>query len=172
MTTADPGTPGVDTSARSGSVRRVTGVLRAQGITAPVTVIAAGARTAADAARSVGCAVDQIAKSIVFRPDGDGPPVVVVARGGQRVDEGKVQACLGVRVRRADPEYVRAATGFAIGGVAPVGHTGPVTLLLDAGLFQYSAVWAAAGAPDAVVCLTPADLVRLTGSSPANVTIG
>ncbi|HUY61959.1 MAG TPA: YbaK/EbsC family protein [Candidatus Dormibacteraeota bacterium] len=124
----------------------------------------------ADAARSAGCTVDQIAKSIVFRRDGGGPPVVVVARGGQRVDEGKVNACLGATVRKADPEYVRATTGFAIGGVAPLGHTGPVTLLLDAGLLEQSAVWAAAGAPDAVVRLTPADLVRLTGAPPVDVT--
>ena len=161
---------GARAAGRSRSVERVAAALRAAGVTATVTTVAEGARTAADAARSIGCSVDQIAKSIVLRPEDGHPPVVVVARGGRRVDVGKVAAHLGVAVIQADPAYVRERTGFAVGGVAPVGHTGPATVLLDAGLLALPEVWAAAGAPHAVVRLTPEELVRLTGAPPVDVT--
>ena len=118
--------------------------------------------TAPAAAAALGIAVGQIANSLVF--DADGAPLLVMTSGAHRVDTGKVAAIIGAeRVRRATPEFVRAATGQAIGGVAPVGHTGPVRVFIDADLDQYDEIWAAAGSPNAVFRLTPADLRRLTG---------
>lgn len=121
----------------------------------------ASTRTAADAAAAIGCTVAQIAKSLVFRA-GD-RPVLVVASGTNRVDEKKVSALLGEAIARADADFVREKTGYAIGGVAPVGHAVPPAILLDADLRRYETIWAAAGTPNAVFRLTPADLERLTG---------
>jgi Cys-tRNA(Pro) deacylase len=127
-----------------------------------VSRLEASTRTVADAATAVGCDEAEIAKSIVFVADGD--PVVCVASGRHRVDVEKVADALDVaEVRQAQADEVRAATGFAIGGVAPVGHTGPVRIFIDADLDQYDEIWAAAGSPNAVFRLTPADLRRVTG---------
>jgi len=106
--------------------------------------------------------VAQIAKSLVFRTRG-GRPVLVVASGSNRVDERKVGAILGERIERAEAEFVRQTTGYAIGGVAPVGHTVAADVLLDADLKAHDTIWAAAGTPNAVFRLTPGDLERLTG---------
>lgn len=119
-------------------------------------------RTSADAASAIGCTVAQIAKSLVFRAAGGGP-VLVVASGSNRVDEKKASALLGEAITRADADFVREKTGYAIGGVAPVGHAVPPAILLDADLRRYETIWAAAGTPNAVFRLTPADLERLTG---------
>lgn len=121
----------------------------------------ASTKTSADAAAAIGCTVAQIAKSLVFRA-GD-RPVLVVASGTNRVDEKKVGALLGEAIGRADADFVREKTGYAIGGVAPVGHAVPPAVLLDADLRQYETIWAAAGTPNAVFRLTPADLETLTG---------
>jgi Cys-tRNA(Pro) deacylase len=118
--------------------------------------------TSAEAAAAVGCSVSQIAKSLVFRTRG-GRPVMVVASGANRVDEKKVAAILGEKIERADAEFVRAATGYAIGGVAPVGQATKVEMLLDADLKAYDTIWAAAGTPNAVFRLTPSNLEHLTG---------
>ena len=118
-------------------------------------------KTSADAAAAIGCSVAQIAKSLVFRA-GD-RPVLVVASGTNRVDEKKVSALLGEAIGRADADFVREKTGYAIGGVAPVGHAVPPAVLLDADLQQYDVIWAAAGTPNAVFRLTAVDLERLTG---------
>ena len=122
----------------------------------------ASTRTAAEAA-AIGCTVAQIAKSILFRAE-SGRPVLVVASGTNRVDERKVAALLGERIGRADAEFVREATGFAIGGVPPVGHATPPVVLLDRDLQQFDEIWAAAGTPNAVFRLTPDQLARLTGA--------
>lgn len=123
----------------------------------------AGTRTAGEAAAAIGCAVAQIAKSILFRAE-SGRPVLVVACGTNRVDERKVAALVGERIGRADAEFVRAATGFAIGGVPPVGHATAPVVLLDRDLAAFEEIWAAAGTPNAVFRLTPDQLATLTGA--------
>ena len=120
--------------------------------------------SSAEAAAAIGCDVAQIAKSMMFRA-ADGRPVLVVASGANRVDEKKVAALLGQKIKRADPDFVLASTGIAVGGVAPVGHPVPPVTFLDRDLERYETVWAAGGSPNAVFALTPADLVRLTGAA-------
>ncbi len=128
-----------------------------------------GTRTAADAAAAIGCKVAEIAKSLLFRARESGRPVLVVASGVNRVDEKKVAAVIGEKIARADADFVRENTGFAIGGVPPVGHaTAPVTLI-DEDLLTFATIWAAAGTPNAVFRLTPGELVELTGGRVAEV---
>ena len=129
----------------------------------------ASTRTAADAAAAIGCTVAQIAKSLVFRAEASGRAVLVVASGVNRVDEAKVAAILGEKIGRADADFVRAKTGFAIGGVPPVGHSEPSPTLIDEALFAFAEIWAAAGTPNAVFRLRPADLLQLTGGVRASV---
>jgi len=149
------------------SVERVRAALRAAGHDDTIEAFPDGTRTAADAAAAIGCDVAQIAKSMVFRA-GD-RPVLVVTSGANRVDAGKVAAALGAPIARADAAFVRDATGFAIGGVAPVGHLTPPIVLLDADLFALERVWAAAGSPMHVFGTTPEALRRLTGGQVAAV---
>jgi prolyl-tRNA editing enzyme YbaK/EbsC (Cys-tRNA(Pro) deacylase) len=128
-----------------------------------VLEFSANTRTAADAAAAIGCRVAQIAKSLIFRAAASNRPVLVVASGVNRVDEAKVAEAVGEAIARADADFVREATGFAIGGVPPVGHANPPTVLIDRSLMAFAEIWAAAGTPNAVFRLTPADLVELTG---------
>jgi prolyl-tRNA editing enzyme YbaK/EbsC (Cys-tRNA(Pro) deacylase) len=124
--------------------------------------------TAAAAAAALGVEVGQIANSLVF--DADGAPLLVLTSGAHRVDTGKVAALIGAqRVRRASPDFVRAATGQSIGGVAPVGHPAPLRTLVDRDLAQYDEVWAAGGIPHAVFPTTFAELAAVTGGAPADV---
>jgi prolyl-tRNA editing enzyme YbaK/EbsC (Cys-tRNA(Pro) deacylase) len=123
----------------------------------------ASTRTAADAAAAIGCTVPQIAKSLVFRTVESGRPVLVVASGINRVDVKLVATLVGERIGRADAEFVRAATGFAIGGVPPVGHATAPIVLIDESLLALEEIWAAGGTPNAVFKLTPESLVSLTG---------
>jgi prolyl-tRNA editing enzyme YbaK/EbsC (Cys-tRNA(Pro) deacylase) len=124
--------------------------------------------TAAAAAAALGVEVGQIANSLVF--DADGAPLLVLTSGAHRVDTGKVAALVGAgRVRRASPEFVRAATGQPIGGIAPVGHPAPLRTLVDRALQQYDEVWAAGGIPHAVFPTTCAELVVVTGGELADV---
>ena len=120
-------------------------------------------RTAAEAARQIGCAVGQIAKSLVFRAEPSGRAILVIASGSHRVQEKRIETALGERLARADPDFVRERTGFAIGGVPPVGHAEPPVIFIDRDLLQHAEIWAAAGTPFAVFPLTPQDLLRLTG---------
>jgi len=131
----------------------------------------ASTRTSAEAAAAIGCEVAEIAKSLVFKGARTGRPVLVVASGTNRVDEKKVAALIGKKIGRADAEFVREATGFAIGGVPPVGHATPPLTLIDEDLFRFEAIWAAAGTPNAVFKLTPAELQELTGGEVAAVAI-
>ena len=129
----------------------------------------AGTRTAADAAAAIGCTVAEIAKSLLFRGKQSNRPVLVIASGDNRVDEKKVSALLGEKISRADADFVREMTGFAIGGVPPVGHaTAPITLI-DEDLMKLATIWAAAGTPNAVFQLKPAALAELTGGQLADV---
>jgi prolyl-tRNA editing enzyme YbaK/EbsC (Cys-tRNA(Pro) deacylase) len=126
------------------------------------------ARTAQQAADALGIAVGQIAKSIIFRRKSDDAAVLVIASGDRRVDEKKVDALVG-KTGRADAEFVKAKTGFTIGGVSPVAHaTAPVTLI-DRELFRFDVIWAAAGHPHGVFQLRPQDLEALTGAPVADV---
>lgn len=144
-------------------VERVRAALEALGLDAEIKAFSASTRTAADAAAAIGCTVAQIAKSLVFRARPSGRAVLVIASGANRVDEAKLAAVLGESVGKADAAFVRAETGFAIGGVAPVGHGAALTTLIDADLSDYAEIWAAAGSPNAVFRLTPQDLIRITG---------
>jgi prolyl-tRNA editing enzyme YbaK/EbsC (Cys-tRNA(Pro) deacylase) len=154
------------------SVRRVQEALAASGGGHTVIALEQSARTSAEAARAVGCRVDQIAKSLVFRGAATQRAVLVIASGVNRVDEAKVAALIDEPVARADAEFVRARTGFAIGGVAPVAHAEPLTILIDEDLLKWPEIWAAAGHPNTVFRLTPADLVRMTGGRVASVRAG
>jgi len=139
------------------SVVRVTDRLAELGATGSVKVLDGSARTAAQAAEQLGIEVAQIANSLVF--SADGTPLLVLASGGHRVDTTKVAALVGAAsVDRADADFVRTHTGFAIGGVAPVGHPAPLRTLVDSALAQYDVVWAAAGHPHAVFPIAPAEL--------------
>lgn len=150
------------------SVVKVTARLAELGATGEVRQLDDSARTAQQAADQLGVGVAQIANSLVF--DADGAPLLVLASGGHRVDTAKVAALVGAAtVDRAKPEFVRAHTGFAIGGVAPVGHPEPLRTLVDIALEQYDEVWAAAGHPHTVFPTTYAELLRITGGSPADV---
>ena len=142
---------------------RVQQLLAERGLAAEVVEFAETTRSAAEAAAQIGCAVGQIAKSLVFRAKPSGRPVLVIASGANRVDETAIAALLGEAIGKADADFVRDKTGYAIGGVAPVGHAIRPATFIDADLLQYEAIWAAAGTPFAVFRLTPADLVRLTG---------
>ncbi len=128
----------------------------------------ASTRTADEAAAAIGCTVAEIAKSLVFR-SASGRSVLVVASGVNRVDEKKVAALIGERIGRADADFVREATGFAIGGVPPVGHATAPIALIDEALMGFEAIWAAAGTPNAVFRLTPAELLGLTEGTLAAV---
>jgi prolyl-tRNA editing enzyme YbaK/EbsC (Cys-tRNA(Pro) deacylase) len=123
----------------------------------------AGTRTAADAAAAIGCEVARIAKSLIFRGANSGRAILIIASGVDRVDEKKAALAVGEPITRADADFVREATGFAIGGVPPVGHRTKPVVLIEESLLQLHEIWAAAGTPNAVFRLTPADLVELTG---------
>ncbi|HET9497762.1 MAG TPA: YbaK/EbsC family protein [Candidatus Limnocylindria bacterium] len=127
-----------------------------------------GTRTAEDAARAVGCEVAQIVKSLVFVADGQ--PVVALVSGAHRVEPARLAAALGAtRVERADGDLVRDATGFAIGGVPPLGHARPMPIVMDSALLAHDLLWAAAGRPDAVFAVTPTDLERASGAVVADL---
>ena len=120
-------------------------------------------RTSAEAAAAIGCTVAQIAKSLVFRAAGSNRAVLVIASGANRVDEKLVAAAIGDRIGKADAAFVREKTGFAIGGVAPIGHTEQPLTLIDADLLAHDEIWAAAGTPNSVFRLNPRALVAMTG---------
>lgn len=143
--------------------------LRDAGIDAQVVEFDQPTRTSAEAATAIGCSVAEIAKSIVFRGRTSGLAVVVVASGDNRVSEAKVAATLGEPLARADADFVRSTTGYAIGGVAPIGHSQPVKLLLDRDLRRFATVWAAGGTPYSVFPVTPEELRRLTGADWSDV---
>jgi prolyl-tRNA editing enzyme YbaK/EbsC (Cys-tRNA(Pro) deacylase) len=127
------------------------------------------ARTSQEAADALGLALGQIAKSVIFRRKADDAAVLVVTSGDRRVDEKKVAAQVGA-LARADADFVKARTGFSIGGVSPVGHASPCVTLIDRELFRFDEIWAAAGHPNGVFRLSPAQLERLTGAPVADVT--
>lgn len=151
------------------SARRVQEALDAHGLPLRVVEFPASTRTAQEAADAIGCTVGQIAKSLVFRGIESGRPLLVIASGANRVDERRLAALAGEPIGRADAAFVRTHTGYAIGGVPPVGHINPLTTFIDADLWQYTEIWAAAGTPNAVFQLTPDQLAQLTGGLVADV---
>lgn len=153
----------------SDGVRRVAAKLAEFGHPHDVVMLPVTGRTAADAAAALGVELGQIAKSIVFRRLSDDVALLVVTSGDQRVDEKKVAALVG-DIGRADADFVKASTGFSIGGVSPVAHTAPPVVLVDRELFRFAEIWAAAGHPHAVFPLSPGELVALTGAPVEDVT--
>jgi prolyl-tRNA editing enzyme YbaK/EbsC (Cys-tRNA(Pro) deacylase) len=133
------------------------------GFSNQVVQLAATTRTAPDAARAIGCQVEQICKSLVFRAKSSDRPLLVIASGVNRVDLAKVSGSASVPVEMADADFVRQHTGYSIGGVPPVGHRTKLETLIDEDLLQHSSIWAAAGHPHAVFELTPAELIQMTG---------
>jgi prolyl-tRNA editing enzyme YbaK/EbsC (Cys-tRNA(Pro) deacylase) len=145
------------------NLARVVAAAASAGLPIEVQRFPEGTRTAADAARAVGCDVAQIVKSLVFVADGE--PVIALVSGADRLDPGRLAAALGATaVRRAHGEEARAATGFAIGGVPPIGHARALTILMDERLLAHDLVWAAAGLPDAVFKAPPGELQVAAGA--------
>jgi prolyl-tRNA editing enzyme YbaK/EbsC (Cys-tRNA(Pro) deacylase) len=156
--------------ALSAAAQRIQDVLAARGLPHQVVEFTRTTRSAADAAAAIGCTVAQIAKSIMFKA-ASGMPVLVIASGPNRIDEAKVATALGEPIGKADADFVRTATGFAIGGVPPLGHVQAPRILIDRDLLPLPTIWAAAGTPNAVFQLTPEELVRMTGGTPADVVL-
>jgi prolyl-tRNA editing enzyme YbaK/EbsC (Cys-tRNA(Pro) deacylase) len=146
----------------SATAQRVQDALAARGFPRQVQELSQPTRSAAEAASALGCRVDQIAKSLVFRGARSGRIVLVIASGANRVDETKVADLVGEEISKADAAFVRARTGFAIGGVPPVGHSESPETLLDEDLLQWEEIWAAAGTPHSIFKLTPGELVAMT----------
>lgn len=152
----------------SASAQRVQDALAAAGVATTIVEYEVPARTSAEAAAVLGCTVAQIAKSLVFRA-ASGAPVLVIASGANRVDERKVAAQVGTAIVKADAAFVRECTGYAIGGIPPLGHASAMTTLVDRDLLQHDVVYAAGGTPHAMFPLRPAELVRVAGGNVADV---
>ena len=144
------------------SAQRVQDFISAKGFSFEVKELPGSTRTAQEAADSVGCSVAQIAKSLVFKDKSTQDPILVIASGINRVDLTKIKKATGLKLGRADGNYVKEKVGFAIGGIPPVGHKIPLITILDPDLKQYDVIWAAAGTPFAVFQLKPDDLEPLT----------
>ncbi len=147
---------------------RVRAALAAAGAPADIVALPDAARTAKAAADALGCSVAQIANSLVFRLETSNAPLLVMSSGANRVDVARLRVLAGEPAGKADAAFVREATGFAIGGVAPVGHPGPLRTFIDRSLFAFEEIWAAAGHPHTVFRLTPDILARITGGQVAD----
>jgi prolyl-tRNA editing enzyme YbaK/EbsC (Cys-tRNA(Pro) deacylase) len=143
------------------SIQRVADALQAAGLTADIHELSDSTRTAEEAAAAIGTTVPKIVKSLVFLADD--APLLALVSGSNRLDTDRLSAALGRTVSRADAATVRSATGFAIGGVPPLGHANPLEVVVDRDLLQFDVVWAAAGTPHAVFPIEPNALVRATG---------
>ncbi len=152
------------TPARLSGPERVQAALDFLGLDRRVESLPGSTRTAQEAADAVGCSTAQIAKSLIFRGRETGRALLVVLSGADRVDLDRLAALAGEPVGRADPDFVRQATGFAIGGVPPLGHEGPVVTWLDRGLERFDRIWAAAGGPHSIFETTPAELSEASGA--------
>jgi prolyl-tRNA editing enzyme YbaK/EbsC (Cys-tRNA(Pro) deacylase) len=148
---------------------RVQEAARAKGLDVAIVEMAESTRTAEDAAAACGCAVAQIVKSLVFRGAESGKPYLMLVSGANRLDEKGVAAALGESLARPDAAYVRDVTGFAIGGIPPLGHATPMQVFIDEELLGYDTVWAAAGTPRAVFAVDPKRLAVAAGASAMKV---
>jgi len=146
----------------SPSAQKVQEAVHSLGFEIKIIEFQESTRTSAEAASRVGCQIGQIVKSLIFRGQVSGKPVLVLTSGANRVDESHISRFAGESIGRADAEFVRRSTGFAIGGVPPVGHVQPLETYLDEDLLQYEKIWAAAGTPNAIFELTPAALEKMT----------
>ncbi|KIN66422.1 YbaK/prolyl-tRNA synthetase associated protein [Sulfitobacter noctilucicola] len=153
----------------SKSLKRVRAALDASGHSVNI-VETALARTAQDAATALGCAVDQIAKSIVLRGEQSGEAVLFITAGGRQVDLGKATTLVAEPLGKADAALIRAQTGFAIGGVSPVGHITPCRAWFDKTLLRFEEIWAAAGTPHHVFGMKPAEMLQLSGAQLSDFT--
>ncbi|MBL8587385.1 MAG: YbaK/EbsC family protein [Methylobacteriaceae bacterium] len=147
------------------AARRVAAAAAAAGLAIEVRVMPQSTRTAQEAAAACGCAVAQIVKSLIFRGAASGRPYLLLVSGANRVDEAKAAARLGEALTRPDAAYVRETTGYAIGGVPPLGHAAPMTSFIDETLLRYDIVWAAAGTPLAVFSADPRALQHAVGAT-------
>ena len=146
----------------SKSLKRVTTALRDAGLDVTPLEMGAETRTAQQAADAAGCLLDQIAKSVIFQGAGTGDLILFITAGGRQVDPAKAATLANEPLTRADAAIIRARTGFAIGGVAPVGHLQPIRSFLDRTLLHFDRIWAAAGTPRHIFALAPADLIRIS----------
>ena len=146
------------------SLKRVAEALRSAGIEAGMMEMPDSTRTAAEAARAAGCALDQIAKSIIFRGETTGTVHLFITAGGNQVDPAMASICAGEPLGRADPGFVREVTGFAIGGVAPVGHLTPPIAYFDPKLLEFDTVFAAGGTPRHIFPIAPTDLMKVAAA--------
>ena len=156
-------------SSLSPSAKRVQDALDALELHLEVVELPSSTRTSAEAAAAVGCDVAQIAKSLIFRTCHTDRPVLVIASGANRVNEKRIAGLMGEDICKADADYVRRHTGFAIGGVPPVGHLEQIPTFVDKDLLQFEEIWAAAGTPHALFKLSPADLLRATSGKVTGV---
>jgi prolyl-tRNA editing enzyme YbaK/EbsC (Cys-tRNA(Pro) deacylase) len=153
----------------SPSAQKIQDLLASRGYEITIIEFAESTRTAQEAADRAGCQLGQITKSLIFKGRTSGKAILVLTSGANRVSEKRISEYAGEPIERADADFVRAATGFAIGGVPPLGHTQPMETYLDEDLLQYKTIWAAAGTPNAIFELTPSDLQKMTGGKPAQV---
>lgn len=145
------------------SAQSVQDVLAKKGLTCKVVELSNSTRTAQDAAAAIGCDVAQIVKSLIFKTKETHRPVLVLASGPNRVNEKVIEALLGEKILKADAEFTRDITGFAIGGIPPIGHKEPIDLIfIDEDLLKFEDIWAAAGTPNAVFSLKGKDLCEMT----------
>ena len=154
--------------ARTNAIDRFIGEAEASGLDVEVQRYPDGTRTAADAAAAVGCEIDQIVKSLVFMADVRA--ILILCSGARRVDEEKLAEYIGTEIRIAGASEVRAATGYAIGGTPPLGHTVPLKTVVDPHLMEFEEIWAAAGTPDSVFPIQPKELVKATSGAVVAVT--
>jgi prolyl-tRNA editing enzyme YbaK/EbsC (Cys-tRNA(Pro) deacylase) len=147
----------------SGSARKVQEALEMRGFSSNVVELPDSTRTAREAAQAIGCRVEQIVKSLVFKGQRTNRPILVVASGTNRVNEQRLSELAGEPIEKADADFVRERTGFVVGGVPPIGHAEHLETFIDADLLRYGELWAAAGTPHAVFQLTPAELEAMTG---------
>ena len=155
--------------ALSNAAQKVQDALGAQGFSYQVVELPQTTRTAVEAAQAVGCQVEQIAKSILFKTRQTGRPLLVIASGVNRIDEHRLSELAGEKVEKPDADFVREKTGFVIGGVPPIGHSQQLETYIDEDLLKLNEIWAAAGTPFAVFKLLPADLPVMTGGSVVSI---
>ena len=153
----------------SNSVQRVRNALAAAGLDNEVQELSSSTRSAIEAANAVGCNVAQIVKSLVLQGKQSGELLLVLTSGANRVSLQRVAVLAGEEITMADAASVKEKTGFAIGGVPPLGHTESLKTFIDEDFFKHSVIWAAAGSPNALFHLSPDDLVRITGGSVAHI---
>jgi len=153
----------------SPSAHKVQDALSSLGFDLTVIEHTESTRTAEEAAERVGVTLGQIVKSLIFQGKISGKPILVLTSGSNRVEEKRIKTYAGEKIRRADADFVRAVTGYAIGGVPPIAHVQPMETYLDEDLMQYDVIWAAAGTPKAVFELTPDDLQKMTGGQVVQV---